>query len=376
MSLAGLSMALGAFLAGVLLAELRVPARARDRHRAVQGPAARPLLHLGRHVDRLRPARERSPCAIAALLAGFLALKVVALWCVARAWASRSAASGWLFAALLAQGGEFAFVVFGAARMARRDLRATGPALLTIAVALSMAADAAAAARCTTRSLRGARADEPSARRRHDRPRQAPGDHRRLRPLRADRRPPAVRQRHPRRSCSTTIPSRSTSLRKFGFQVFYGDATRLDLLRAAGARQGAPAGQRDRRRRRQPRAGRPRARELSRPADRRAGAQRHALRRAAHARRARHRARDLRVGAADRPPRARDARASTASARARSPTRSAATTSRRWTRCYRTSATRRKCSPPTQAGREELREFFARDRAQFESEQRGGWNRD
>jgi glutathione-regulated potassium-efflux system ancillary protein KefC len=28
------------------------------------------------------------------------------------------------------------------------------------------------------------------------------------------------------------------------------------------------------------------------------------------------------------------------------------------------------------AGREELREFFARDKAQFETEQRKGWNRD
>ena len=30
----------------------------------------------------------------------------------------------------------------------------------------------------------------------------------------------------------------------------------------------------------------------------------------------------------------------------------------------------------SKAGREELREFFARDRAQFETEQRGGWNRE
>ena len=32
----------------------RIPARARDRHRAVQGPAARPLLHRRRHEHRLR----------------------------------------------------------------------------------------------------------------------------------------------------------------------------------------------------------------------------------------------------------------------------------------------------------------------------------
>ena len=62
MAAAGVSMALGAFLAGVLLAELGVPARARDRHRAVQGPADGPVLHRGRHVDRLRPARAAGRC--------------------------------------------------------------------------------------------------------------------------------------------------------------------------------------------------------------------------------------------------------------------------------------------------------------------------
>ena len=40
------------------------------------------------------------------------------------------------------------------------------------------------------------------------------------------------------------------------------------------------------------------------------------------------------------------------------------------------SATRRKCSSAAKAGREELREFFARDRAQFETEHRSGWNRE
>ena len=30
----------------------------------------------------------------------------------------------------------------------------------------------------------------------------------------------------------------------------------------------------------------------------------------------------------------------------------------------------------SKAGREELREFFARDRAQFDVEHRGGWNRE
>ena len=74
------------------------------------------------------------------------------------------------------------------------------------------------------------------------------GDHRRLRPLRADRRPPAVRQRRARRPCSTTTPSRSRRCASFGWRVYYGDATRLDLLRTAGADERARAGGRDRRR--------------------------------------------------------------------------------------------------------------------------------
>ena len=41
----GLSMALGAFLAGVLLADSRVSPRAGGGHRALQGPAAGPVLH-------------------------------------------------------------------------------------------------------------------------------------------------------------------------------------------------------------------------------------------------------------------------------------------------------------------------------------------
>ena len=38
----------------------RVPPRARERHRAVQGPAARAVLHRGRRGDRLRAGRARS----------------------------------------------------------------------------------------------------------------------------------------------------------------------------------------------------------------------------------------------------------------------------------------------------------------------------
>ena len=56
----GLSMSLGAFLAGVFARRFRVPARARSRHRAVQRPVARAVLHCGRHERQSCAAIERA----------------------------------------------------------------------------------------------------------------------------------------------------------------------------------------------------------------------------------------------------------------------------------------------------------------------------
>ena len=54
MEFAGLSMAMGAFLAGLMLAEFGLPPRARGRHRAVPQHPLRPLLHRRRHGDQRR----------------------------------------------------------------------------------------------------------------------------------------------------------------------------------------------------------------------------------------------------------------------------------------------------------------------------------
>ncbi len=52
MQLGGLSMAMGAFLAGVLLSGIEVSPSARDRHRALSRRPSRPLLSRRRHVAR------------------------------------------------------------------------------------------------------------------------------------------------------------------------------------------------------------------------------------------------------------------------------------------------------------------------------------
>ena len=57
------------------------------------------------------------PLVLAGIAVGLIVLKGAALAAIAPCWRYR-AKQRWLFAALLAQGGEFAFVVFGVARTA------------------------------------------------------------------------------------------------------------------------------------------------------------------------------------------------------------------------------------------------------------------
>src|SRR5258706_2416576 len=135
MSLAGVSMALGAFLAGVLLAGSEFRHALESDIEPFKGLLLGLFfISVGMTIDFGLLANR--PLAVAATLAGFLVLKIGSLWAVARAL--DICRERWLFAFLLSQGGEFAFVVFGAARDAR-VFSQEWESLLTIAVALSMA---------------------------------------------------------------------------------------------------------------------------------------------------------------------------------------------------------------------------------------------
>jgi Kef-type K+ transport system membrane component KefB len=93
---------------------LRIPARARAGHRAVQGTAARAVLHSGRHVGR--PGAFRSHAVARARLAlGVVALKIVLLYPISILFGYCGRADATLFALALSQVGEFAFVLFGVA---------------------------------------------------------------------------------------------------------------------------------------------------------------------------------------------------------------------------------------------------------------------
>jgi len=228
MELAGVSMALGAFLAGVLLAGSEF------RH-ALEGdiePFKGLLLGLffisvGMSVDF--GLLGSAPLTVAGLLAGFLALKIGSLWAVARAL--DICRERWLFALLLSQGGEFAFVVLSLAREAR-IFSPEWESLLVITVALSMA----------TTPLLLILHDRMLARR--------AGEQREADTV--DIEGPVIIAGFGRFGqivgrlllASGIRPvvldhdaDQVDSLRRFGYRVYYGDATRLDLLEAAGARK-------------------------------------------------------------------------------------------------------------------------------------------
>jgi glutathione-regulated potassium-efflux system ancillary protein KefC len=227
MTAAGLSMALGAFLAGVLLAGSEY------RHALESDiePFKGLLLGLffiavGMTIDFGLLGSQTA--LVAGLVAGFLAIKIAALWAVARSLGV-TARQRVLFAILLSQGGEFAFVVFASARTAG-VLAREWEALLTIAVALSMAATPLLLlvhdrwlCRKAERSGEADAIDEqaPVIIAGFGRFGQIVGRMLFANGIRA------VVLDHD--------PDQIEMLRRFGYKVFYGDATRLDLLTAAGA---------------------------------------------------------------------------------------------------------------------------------------------
>ena len=209
------------------------------------------------------------PVKVAWLLAGFLALKIFSLWGVAQV--IEICRQRWLFAFLLSQGGEFAFVVFGVARAARL-FTAEWEALLTSHRGALDGDDTAPAAR--PRQAHGI-ARQGRARARHDHRRRA-RDHRGLRALRADRRAPAARERRAARGARPR--SRPGGI---AAQVrLHGVLRRCDAAgppRSGGRPQGAPPRERHRRRGGEPRPRGSRPRQLSVPRDRVARAQREPL---------------------------------------------------------------------------------------------------
>src|SRR6185436_11156451 len=109
----GLSMALGAFLAGVMLAESEY------RHELELDIEPFKGLLLGLFFIAVGMSIDlslflRSPLLVLGLALGLVALKLALLFSVSRAFGYCNNADAGLFAVALSQGGEFAFVLFAA----------------------------------------------------------------------------------------------------------------------------------------------------------------------------------------------------------------------------------------------------------------------
>ena len=192
MDAVGLSMALGAFLAGVLLAESEYR---RELETDIE-PFKGLLLGLffiavGMSIDFAVILAQ--PWLMCAVVVTFLGLKAAALWGMARLMPI-PAAERPVFIILLAQGGEFGFVVFQTAHAGGRDRR-VGVVVPHRRGRDLDAADAAAAGRLRPLVAAAALRLEAKRPRGDQRAAERARRHRRLRPLRADRRPHAVRQR-------------------------------------------------------------------------------------------------------------------------------------------------------------------------------------
>jgi glutathione-regulated potassium-efflux system ancillary protein KefC len=225
----GLSMALGAFLAGVLLAESEY----RHEIEAAIEPFKGLLLGLffisvGMTVDFA--VLFSRPLVVVGLIAGLFLLKGVVLWVMARV-AGLPRHERPLFILLVAQGGEFAFVLLGVGA-ARGAIDATMAQAITLAVALSMLLTPLLLVlhdRVLMPRLSGAQEKPPA-----DTPEQA-----RVIVAGLGRVGQVVARLLNAAGIHPTVldddPDHVEQSRKFGFRVFYGDATRLDLLHAAGA---------------------------------------------------------------------------------------------------------------------------------------------
>jgi glutathione-regulated potassium-efflux system ancillary protein KefC len=223
----GLSMALGAFLAGVLLAESEY----RHEIEAAVEPFKGLLLGLffisvGMGID-FGVLLER-PLAVAGIVLALFVIKGAVLWAIARR-AGLPASELPLFVLLLAQGGEFAFVLLGPAAGGRALPREIGDVLI-LAVALSMLATPFLLALHDRLLVRGL----PAQKRAAEKPQ--PGN---VVVAGLGRVGQVVARLLAASGYQLTVldddPDHVAQCRKLGFRVFYGDATRLDLLHAAGA---------------------------------------------------------------------------------------------------------------------------------------------
>ena len=231
MQLVGLSMALGAFLAGVLLAESEYRHELETNIEPFKGLLLGLFfIAVGMSIDF--GVLMQSPGVVAWVVVVFLGVKAGVIYALARAMPLPFQERP-VFTLLLAQGGEFAFVVFQTAAGAHVFPEQTA-SLLIGAVAVSMLISPLILVMLDKLVLpRYARCGVPV-----------------LEEISEQQEAPIIIAGFGRygqivsrvllaQGIATTVLDHDAEMieaaRSFGYRVFYGDATRLDLLRTAGA---------------------------------------------------------------------------------------------------------------------------------------------
>ena len=230
MQLAGISMSLGAFLAGMLLADSEF----RHELEAQIDPFKGLLLGLffvsvGMSVDLSLILRE--PWLIGGLLLALFAIKAVVLFLVGRHSGKLDRDHALQLAALLAQGGEFGFVVFSLAKangLLRDDLHN----LLVVVITLSMAATPLVVMGLSSLlSKRPAAPEQPFDEIDNENPRVIIAGFGRVGQIVAR----ILRAQHIAFTALENSAEQVEFSRRFGSKIYFGDPSRPELLRAAGA---------------------------------------------------------------------------------------------------------------------------------------------
>ncbi|WP_312671336.1 glutathione-regulated potassium-efflux system protein KefC [Pseudescherichia sp.] len=225
---AGLSMAMGAFLAGVLLASSEYRHALESDIEPFKGLLLG-LFFIGVGMSIDFGTLVTHPLRIIILLVGFLVIKTLVLWLIARPLKVPSKQRRW-FAVLLGQGSEFAFVVFGTAQSAN-VLDPEWAKALTLAVALSMAATPLLLVLLTRLDSKSTGQQREADEIDEEQPRVIIAGFGRFGQI-AGR---LLLSSGVKMVVLDHDPDHIETLRKFGMKVFYGDATRVDLLESAGA---------------------------------------------------------------------------------------------------------------------------------------------
>ncbi len=231
MQFVGLSMALGAFLAGVLLAESEYR---RELETDIE-PFKGLLLGLffmavGMSIDF--GVLKAFPLLIAVLVIAFMALKAAVIYGLAKLMGLPFQERP-MFTLMLAQGGEFAFVVFQQAGTLKIFDAQTG-SLLVGAVAISMLLSPLILVLIDKFLMpRYANCGKP------DVPEISEAQHAPIIVAGIGRYGQIILRVLAASGYKATVldhdPEQVQGLMRFGYRAFYGDATRLDLLRTAGA---------------------------------------------------------------------------------------------------------------------------------------------